>query len=149
MLLLPSGLWFFTVWWILGVVKKQTISSLNDLSIVFESPSSVKHCKVGTLHGGRGSCYQEPLGIMGWPSECHIMMSCVCWGVAPAGFASGRGYLTTGAPICLERSPSDMIPDFIRLFFFSSFFSQFAREGLCTNYQKVNFVQCYTICPKH
>ena len=90
---------FFIVWWFLGVVKKQTISSLNDLSIVFESPSSVKHCKVGTLHGGRGSCHQEPLGIMGWPSGCHIMMSCVCWGVAPAGLHLVGGYLATRAPI--------------------------------------------------
>ena len=51
-----DALWsmVFTMWCILGVVKRQTISSLNNNSIVFESPSSVKHCKVGTLRGGRG-----------------------------------------------------------------------------------------------
>ena len=65
--------------------------TLNDLSVVFQSPSSVKHCKVGTMRGGRDSRLQEPLGIMVWASRCHTLMPCVFWCMAPAGFASGRG----------------------------------------------------------
>ena len=63
---------------------------INVLSIVFQSPSSVKHCKVGTMRGGKESRLQEPLGIMVWASRCRPLMTCVFWCVAPAGFASGR-----------------------------------------------------------
>ena len=62
--LLPCGAFLGLCW----VIQKQTIPSLNDLLVVFQSPSSVKHCKVGTMRGGRGSCLQKPLGIMGWAS---------------------------------------------------------------------------------
>ena len=46
-LLPPSGLCFFLVvhpWGLCWVSRKQTIPSLNGLSIVFQSPSSVRHC---------------------------------------------------------------------------------------------------------
>ena len=88
----------------LPCVKKQTISSLNDFSIVFESPSSVTHCKEGVcMEEGGHVCIS--LGIMGWANGCHTMTPCVCWGVEPAGFVSGQGYLAAGAPVCSGRSP--------------------------------------------
>ena len=67
---------------------------LNDLSIVFKSPSSVKHCKVENMRGGRGSRLQELLRIMAWASQCHtfdaicVLMIGACWFCVWSG---GRG----------------------------------------------------------
>ena len=59
-------------------------------------------------------------GVSQWG---HTLMPCVCKCVAPAGFASGRGYLVSGAPIWSGRSPADMMPVFIGLFFLLFSFS--------------------------
>ena len=78
------------------VTQKQTIPSLNDLSIVFQSPLSVVKWRLCTEEEGHvcEAPWDHAVGQWG----CTLM-PCVWWCVVPAGFASGRGYLAAGDPI--------------------------------------------------
>ena len=82
---LVYGFYLVVLFWVVSWRPEADHTPLNDLSIVFQSPSSVKHCKVGTMHGGRGSHLQEPLRIIhvAWAMP-HIDVMCVsvcgtCW----------------------------------------------------------------------
>ena len=67
----------------------------------------------------------------------RTLMPCVWWCVVLAGLASGRGYLMTGDPTWLGKSPTGTTLTFYLSFllFLFCFFSLFAR-GLCTNNRK-------------
>ena len=71
----PFGLWFFTLWCFLGVVSRRPEADrtpLNDLSIVFQSPSGVKHCKVGT------DTWRKGVTSAGAPWD-HVLACGTCW----------------------------------------------------------------------